>query len=86
MRRSWGIMAIGAFVLIFGIFSGSYNGCFGNFAFGGETCTLWGFDVSQTVFYVVGWGLMLAGIVILVVGLIVRSGETPKATPFHPPK
>lgn len=77
MRRGWGAMAIGAFVLLFGIYTYSTYDCF-------VTCTLWGAPISEGVGFGVSWLLIFAGIVILVVTLIVRGGETPKATPFHP--
>ncbi len=67
------ISAIGALVLVFGIYSGSVNGCFGNFAFGGVSCSLWSIPVPEVVFYIVGWGVIIAGIGILVLGLLMRE-------------
>ena len=87
MRRSSGALVVGALVLLFGIYSGYTNRCLGNFGnFSGVTCSLWGIPVPEAAFWVIGWGLILAGIGILVVAILVRSGETPEAAPSHPSK
>jgi len=73
-------MVSGAVLVLLGVWAGYSGGCFGNFAFGGVSCYLWGFSVPETVAYAIPWGLMLAGITVIVVSFLV--GYAPWA--YHP--
>ena len=69
-------MLLGGFVVLLGIFTGLTSGCFGNFAFGGVTCQLWGIwdlPFSQGVWFAIEWGVIVAGAAILIVGVLLRK-------------
>ena len=85
MSRSSVMFVIGAFVLLLGLFTGLTSGCFGNFAFGGVTCQLWGIwdlPFSQAVWFAIEWVVIAAGAVILVVAVLTQRRQTaaPKGT------
>ena len=68
----------GAFVLLLGLFTGLTSGCFGNFAFGGTTCQLWGIwdlPFSQAVWFTIEWGVIAAGAVIIIIAVLTRRKQ-----------
>jgi len=67
----WGI-ALGAVLLLLGVWAGYSGGCFGNFAFGGVSCYLWGFPLPEAVLYAIFYGLVSAGILLIFVSILVR--------------
>jgi len=66
------LTALGAILLLLGIWAGYSGGCFGNFAFGGVSCYLWGFQISQTALTVIFWGLITGGIAVMAGSLLVK--------------
>jgi len=65
------ILAVGAIVLLLGVLTMSTYRCFGNFAFGGVTCSLWGITpFPEVAGLIISWGLITAGVVILLVALL----------------